>query len=157
MTKENWVSLLSLFVSAVSLILSFVVYWYAHRARTLSAQAQIELMVAAQILGARQRYLERLERQLERLSSSSASPEMNDLQTKLVREAAAAYCNAIEVICSLYLDNKIDRTRIKKSYGATIIELVKGDDFAEFYTKPRSNLNATLKVFEELDHGTESR
>jgi hypothetical protein len=137
----------ALVVSILSLTLNVVLWVTVHRIRTSSAQAQIELMVAAQVMAGRQKHLERLEKQLE--AAAGTSSEMDALQATLVRETAAAYCNALEVLCSLYLDNKVDKERIRKSYSLTIFGIVKDKNFIEFYREPGSRFQATLKVFKQ--------
>jgi hypothetical protein len=60
--------------------------------------------------------------------------------------------NSYEQACSKYLDNKIDKKRFKKNYYEEITNIIKDENFKEYYNGPSASYKATLKVYNEWNN-----
>lgn len=132
----------------------------ASAVRSATARAQLELMLSESILSTRDRLLE-VGQALARKSAESIADttDADDAELAFLKVRASAceeaYCNAIEVACSLFLDDKLDKDRFKKSYHHTITEHVESDQFSKYYIEPKTRFHATLKVVRTWDPARE--
>lgn len=77
--------------------------------------------------------------------------DFDDKETfiKVLNTALQFNLNAYEEACAKYIDNKVDKSRFKKSYYASICNIVKSGLYDALLDTKKTNFHALLTVYEE--------
>jgi FtsZ-interacting cell division protein ZipA len=141
-------------VEAIAIVISLIMAFYANK--KTSGGIEIELY---NVIRDARRYLADSARELMPISEKNNTGVLSVDEKALFEATKQKYSsakeellNSYEQACSKYLDNKIDKKRFRKNYNEEITNIVKDENFKEYYNGPSASYKATLKVYNEWNN-----
>ena len=104
-------------------------------------QGQVEMQIRERITNARIRY--------EDLIINHKDEIKDKLINSVYESTKEEFLNAYDEACQKYLDEKVDKERIKKSYFTEIQSIVTNEHFKQKYDTQSTPYKATVKVYNE--------
>lgn len=118
---------------------------------TRIANGTIELQIRNMISDSR-RHLTSCIHELVALKKNNENQELTENVQAIYESAKQDYLNSYEEACSKYLDNKIDKTRFKKTYSIEIRNIVEKEPFKSVFDSFSSTYTAIKKVYVEWNN-----
>jgi len=118
---------------------------------TRIANGTIELQIRNMISDSR-RHLTSCIHELVALKKNNENQELTENVQAIYESAKQDYLNSYEEACSKYLDNKVDKTRFKKTYSIEIRNIVEKEPFKFVFDSFSSTYTAIKKVYEEWNN-----
>lgn len=118
---------------------------------TRIANGTIELQIRNMISDSR-RHLTSCIHELVALKKNNENQELTENVQAIYESAKQDYLNSYEEACSKYLDNKVDKTRFKKTYSIEIRNIVEKEPFKPVFDSFSSTYTAIKKVYEEWNN-----
>ena len=118
---------------------------------TRIANGKIELQIRNMISDSR-RHLTSCIHELVALKKNNENQELTENVQAIYESAKQDYLNSYEEACSKYLDNKVDKTRFKKTYSIEIRNIVEKEPFKSVFDSFSSTYTAIKKVYEEWNN-----
>lgn len=118
---------------------------------TRIANGTIELQIRNMISDSR-RHLTSCIHELVALKKNNENQELTENVQAIYESAKQDYLNSYEEACSKYLDNKVDKTRFKKTYSIEIRNIVEKEPFKSVFDSFSSTYTAIKKVYEEWNN-----
>ena len=148
-------------LSCVTLIVSIIAICISISANSKSkenadentriANGTIELQIRNMISDSR-RHLTSCIHELVALKKNNENQELTENVQAIYESAKQDYLNSYEEACSKYLDNKVDKTRFKKTYSIEIRNIVEKEPFKSVFDSFSSTYTAIKKVYEEWNN-----
>ena len=148
-------------LSCVTLIVSIIAICISISANSKSkenadentriANGTIELQIRNMISDSR-RHLTSCIHELVALKKNNENQELTENVQAIYESAKQDYLNSYEEACSKYLDNKVDKTRFKKTYSIEIRNIVEKEPFKSVFDSFSPTYTAIKKVYEEWNN-----
>jgi len=143
--------ILTVIASGIAILISII----ALRKSNLSSTAYIELYINERITDTKEKVAE-LFLEKEKLptitgSANTAYPDIVKAYEKVINSAIENNLNAYEGACTIYLDDKIDKERFKKTYRTEIKRLVENSGMKQYFDATTSRFKGILKVYKEWE------
>lgn len=138
MAPETIAIIISIIISVISLVVAsgiFPLVFFIHSRRI--ARGSLEIQVKNTI---REANIEKQTRMVEYEAESSEETRKHIKRFKNYAYGSAIewYLNCIDDACALAIDNKIDRTRFKKTYNLILGQIIRNKKYAKIFMKDSS-------------------
>lgn len=141
----------SAILSSMSIIIALFAFASA-RSAAKSASASIEFSTYNAITSAKKQIMdcsESMELLLVKDQLSADEKKLLDIRKERFNVAIENYLNSYQEGCAKYRDNKIDRTRFRKTYFFEIQKIVENKNYKEYFNPVTSKYKDILKVYDE--------